>query len=387
MKHQSNRVAKTLAVTAVVAAFAGGASAQSAELNYSVGFGPASLFSQSAEAYAQYVAQISDGAVSIQVFPLALVSLPEMGPGIRDGLTDIGFMAAPYYPAEFAHTNFLADNSVLQLLDEPSGREGAAFAGAISEFILTQCPECLEEYRQQNHVYMGHISTSPYISLCKPEIGEPSDVPGRRFRTGSAAYQRMAEHFGGVALQMPASDAYEALNQGVLDCVWLAASDLTNVRLIEIVENVTLRFPGNVFGGTVAGNINRDSWARLNEMQREALLRGTAFLSAHMTWSYYQGEAENLDMAREQGIAIHEPSEEMVEAIREFVRADLEVLNDTYSRNFGLTRGPEMIDEFRETLLRWTDLVTGVESIEDLAALYWDEIYSKVDPATHGIAN
>lgn len=382
----TRRAATALAAVAA-AAMASAATAQTAELNYSVGFGPASLFSQSAEAYAEYVGRISDGAVSVRVFPLSLVSLPEMGPGIRDGLTDIGFMAAPYYPAEFAHTNFLADNSVLLLLDEPSGREGAAFAGAISEFIMTQCPECLEEYRRQNHVYMGHISTSPYYSLCKPEVATLADVPGKRFRTGSAAYQRMAEHFGGVAVQMPASDAYEALNQGVLDCVWLAASDLTNVRLIEIVENVTLRFPGNVYGGTVAGNINRDTWARLNEAQREALLRGTAFLSAHMTWSYYLGEAENLEMAREQGIAILEPDAEMIEAIRSFVRGDLEVINDLYSRNFGLTRGAEMTEAFHATLRRWNELVAEVETIEDLADLCWTEVYSKVDPDTHGVAN
>lgn len=387
MTYRITRSAAALAALLGATGLATGAAAQNAQLNYSVGFGPASLFSLSAEAYAEYVGEISDGAVTIRVFPLSLVSLPEMKQGIRDGLTDIGFMAAPYYPAEFAHTNFLADNSVLQLLDEPTGREGAAYAGAITEFILTQCPECLEEYRAQNHVYLGHISTSPYYSLCGPEVATLDDVPGKRFRTGSAAYQRMAENFGGVAVQMPASDAYEALNQGVLDCVWLAASDLTNVRLIEIVRNVTLRFPGNVYGGTVAGNINRDTWAGLNEAQREALMRGNAFLAAHMTWSYYLGEAENLEMAREQGIAIHEPDDAMIEAIRDFVRADLEVLNDIYSTNFGVSRGPEITEAFHETLRRWTDLVTEVETIEDLAAIYWDEIWSQVDPATHGVEN
>ena len=323
--------------------------------------------------------------LTIRVFPLSLVSLPEMGPGIRDGLTDIGFMAAPYYPAEFAHTNFLAENSLLQVLAEPTGQEGAAFAGAISEYIITNCPECQTEYKAQNHVYMGHISTSPYISLCKPEIATLADVKGKRFRTGSSSYQRLAENFGGVAVQMPASDAYEALNQGVLDCVWLAASDLTNVRLIEIVNSITTRFPGNVFGGTVAGNINRDTWARLTVPQRETLLRGTAYLSAHMTWSYYTGEAENLKMAKDKGIKIIEPDNEMIEAVRSYIRDDLNVVNKLYADNYKVTRGEEISSEFAKTLERWSKLVENVDSIEGLAEIYWNEIYSKVDPETYGV--
>jgi TRAP-type transport system periplasmic protein len=385
--HHGTRSAGALIALAAAAGIVTAAGAQTAQLNYSVGFGPASLFAKSAEAYAEYVGQISDDAVSIQVFPLGLVSLPEMKQGIRDGLTDVGFMAAPYYPAEFAHTNFLADNAILQLLEEPTGREGAAFAGAISEFILTQCPECLEEYRAQNHVYMGHISTSPYISLCGPEVVTLADVQGKRFRTGGSGFQRMAENFGGVAVQMPSPEAYEALNQGVLDCVWLAASDLSNLRLIEIVRNVTMRFPGFVFGGTVAGNINRDSWAGLTPEQREAMMRGTAFLKAHMTWSYYVLEEQDLEAARAQGATIHEPDDEMIEGIREFVRADLGRLNEIYTGNFGLARGEEMTEAFYEVLRRWTDLVAEVETIEDLAAIYWDEIWSQVDPASHGITN
>jgi len=123
----------------------------------------------------------------------------------------------------------------------------------MTDYIMNGCPECLDEYEAQNHVYMGHMSTSPYLSLCKDvTIDSLEDVQGVRFRSGSSSYQRMAENFGGVAVQLAASEAYEAMNQGILDCAWLAASDLTSLRLIEIVDSVTVQFPGTVYGGSQA---------------------------------------------------------------------------------------------------------------------------------------
>jgi len=97
---KTRRMGGLAAACAGLALAAGPAAAE--ELNYSVGFGPNSLFAQSADAYAEYMNEISGGELTIRVFPLSLVSLAEMGPGIRDGLTDLGFMAGPYYPAEFA---------------------------------------------------------------------------------------------------------------------------------------------------------------------------------------------------------------------------------------------------------------------------------------------
>jgi TRAP-type C4-dicarboxylate transport system substrate-binding protein len=356
------------------------------ELNYSVGFGPNSLFALSADAYAEYMNEISDGELTIRVFPLSLVSLAEMGPGIRDGLTDIGFMAGPYYPAEFAHSNYLAENSLRQLLSEPTGREGAAYAGAMTDYIMNGCPECLDEYEAQNHVYMGHMSTSPYLSLCNDvTIDSLEDVQGVRFRSGSSSYQRMAENFGGVAVQLAASEAYEAMNQGILDCAWLAASDLTSLRLIEIVDSVTVRFPGTVYGGSQASNVNRTVWAGLSPEQRELLLRGAAYINAHMTWSYYELQAENLNMAREQGIQVIEPDADMMSAVQDYVREDVQLVGQIYADNYGITRTDEIVNEFVEVLDRWNGLVAGVESVDDLAEIYWNEIFSKVDPETYGV--
>lgn len=357
------------------------------ELNYSVGLGPGSTVTQNVTEYAEKVAKWSDGDLTIRVFPLSLVQLPEMGPGIRDGLTDLGFMAAPYYPSEFAHTNFLAEQTMaLHMLDVPAGKEGWAFAGAMSEFILQDCEDCLEEYRAQNHTYLGHMGTSPYVMICGSEpITSAADLQGKRLRTGSAVYDRFAAHFQATAIKIPASESYEAMSQGVLDCVLASAGDLTNYRLMEVAKSVTVGAPGNVYGGTVAGNMNRPKWQSLTEEQRKTLLRATAWLAARMTWSYRDLQTVDLASAEEKGISVVEIDDAFKEEVRDFVAADQELVADLFSTNYQIEDAQQMQERFRPYLKRWAGLVADIETSDELADLYWSEIYSKLDPAVYAM--
>lgn len=361
------------------------ATPEAKELNYSLGLGPGSAVAIAADVYAEKVAELSEGDLSIRVFPLSLVSLPEMGPGIRDGLTDIGYMAAPYYPAEFATANFLAEQSMaLNLRGSPENSD-LAYAGAMTEYILTKCPECLEEFKAQNHVYMGHIASSKYYLLCNTEVATLDALQGKRLRAGGASFQRFAEHFGAVGVQMPANEAYEGLSQGVLDCAMLSAPELTNFRLMEVVDAITLGVPGNVFGGTVAGNINRDTWQGLSEAERKVLIKAGAMLAAHITWNYHAADAENLAEAREQGKSVLQPADDLVEAVKAFVQEDQAVVADLYQTNFDVSRADEMQEEFSTVLDKWLELTKDVDSAEALTSLYYGEIYAKLDPSTYGM--
>ena len=374
-----------MAATAIAGLICVPAARAEQTLNYSLGLGPGSAVDLAAQDYARAVKEASGGDLKIKVFPLELVSLPEMGPGIRDGLTDIGYMAAPYYPAEFAHSNFLAELSLMQSTMEQTGDEDLAFAGAITEYILNDCPECLAEFEEQNHVYMGHIASSPYSLLCTGEVKSVDDLAGKRLRAGGAGYKRFAEHFDAVGVQMAASEAYEALSQGVLDCAILSVPELTNFRLMEVVDSVTLGIPGNVYGGTVAGNINRDVWHGLSDDERALLLRQGADLAAGITWNYHSANARDIAAAKEQGKSVVEPDAALMDEFRNFVQEDQVLVAQLYADNYGVDNAKQMQDEFRGVLERWRGLVQDVDTADELGELYWNEVFSKLDPATYAM--
>jgi TRAP-type C4-dicarboxylate transport system substrate-binding protein len=362
------------------------APAAAVDLNFSVGLGPQTFIATAVTAYAERVREESGGDINIRVFPLELVSLPEMGPGIRAGLTDIGYAALSYYPTEFAHTNFLGEQSMALKMMGAGIRDELAFAGAISEFIMTQCPECLDEFKQQEHVYMGSMSTAPYALLCNSaQIRQPADLKGKRLRAGAASNVRFAEYFGAVGLQLPANEVYEALSQGVLDCAIYSIPELTNLRLMEVVRSITLGVPGNVIGTTVAGNFNRTVWNSLTNEQRQILLRNTAYLAADMTWPYVELSDRDIAASRDLGSTIIEAGPELDGAMREFATADLNYVAELYASNYGVKRSAEIQQAFRPVLDRWVKLVENIDSAKALGDVYWNELYSKIDPAAYGV--
>ena len=111
----------------------------------------------------------------------------------------------------------------------------------------------------------------------------------------------------------------------------------------------------------------------------------TAVSSADITWAYAQASLDNLETARErEDITVHAPSEGLVEANRNFIRADLEQIASAYQERYGIADGEEMLEDFRPIIEKWANMVDDIDSPEALAELYWDEVYSKVDVDKHG---
>src|SRR5699024_7895011 len=97
-----------------------------------------------------------------KVYELSLLSLGEMSSGISHGLTDIGYILTPYFPAEYPHINMASEVSMLLALQDSShGKEGMAYAAAMAEFVLLNCPECNEEFTRQGQVYTSGGASGP----------------------------------------------------------------------------------------------------------------------------------------------------------------------------------------------------------------------------------
>jgi hypothetical protein len=163
----------------------------------------------------------------------------------------------------------------------------------------------------------------------------------------------------------------------------LSAPELTNYNLYEVVTDITLDVPGGAFAGVASANVNADRWRAISTEDRAALLWGGSHMTASSTWNFYMEDAEAIQRSRDLGIKIHEADEELNAAVKEFSRLDLQSLADRYKSELNVTRAPEIATEFPAILERWYGLVADIESKEQLQALYWDEVISKVDPATY----
>lgn len=381
MKTQSKSL--TLALTTGLTLVAAPLAAQS--LNFAYGYPQSSAVGLAVDDYAAAVSERSDGAIDVTGFAMSLLSLPETSPGVRDGLADVGFVLPPYYPAEYSTNLFLHElNQLINLIDDPEGKAPLAYTGAMMEYTLFNCPECLDEYAAQNQVFTGGGVTPLYNLLCNDvEITEASQLEGMRLRAGGAGFVRFAEHFGAQGVRLPVNEAYEALDQGILDCAMLSAPELTNYNLHEVVTDITLGVPGGAFAGVASANVNKDAWNGMSPEMREVMLWGGSVMTAATTWNFYTDDLSAIEHARENGINIVEPSEDLVAAMQDFNRQDLETVSNLFSETYGVERSAEIAEEFRPILERWYGLVADVDSQEALQTLLWDEVVSKVDPATY----
>jgi TRAP-type mannitol/chloroaromatic compound transport system substrate-binding protein len=125
-----------------------GSMAAAEQIRYAVGAPPTAPQINSIEKYAAAIEDHTDGELDLKIYALSLLSFAEMSDGIRDGMADAGWVLTPYHSREYPHTNFVSESSMMlePFSGESSGKEGWAFGGALTEYILTDCPKCLEEF-------------------------------------------------------------------------------------------------------------------------------------------------------------------------------------------------------------------------------------------------
>ena len=169
----------------------------------------------------------------------------------------------------------------------------------------------------------------------------------------------------------------------MLDCTASNPAELVNFSFIDVVKHVYIGLPGGQF--TVPTMMNRDRWQGLSEESRQALMKANADLGAEMTWVYLEEARSGLSQSEERGIEVTDANENLISMNQEFIEKDLSSVVDIYAERFDLANGADASAKVRELLTRWTELTSGVESAEQLATIYWDEIYSKIDVSSYGM--
>ncbi|MGQ2909585.1 MAG: C4-dicarboxylate TRAP transporter substrate-binding protein [Aliihoeflea sp.] len=368
----------------VVASLSG--AAQARELSFAIGHPPVSNLVKSAEEAAKQFNEETGGEMTIKVYPLSLLSMAETSGGLREGLADIGTVMTPYFPNEFPHTNLIVESSmVLQTLGaDVADVQAGAFAGAVSEFVMTKCPECVEEFAEQNQVFTGGAGTPPYVLNCTKPIVSAEDLKGARLRIGGANWARWSEAVGASPITMSGNEMLEALSQGVLDCIILSTPDIYNFGMGGAVTHITKGAPGGAYFASVS-NINMDTWNELTAEQRTAFLRAMAKAAALGSYNYQNGAAEVEAKAADDGVVIQDAEPAVVEATKAFAAADEQFLINDFATRHGVERGEEMIGEFKELLDKWIGLMREAEGAEAYEKLFWDEIYAKIDVNSYGM--
>ncbi len=295
---------------ACMAAFAGPLAAQDTHsFSMATSWGGGPLMEIGAQAFADKVAEMSSGRITVEVFPAGT-----LGPGlkvsetVKNGVADMG------------HTWIGYDWGI-----DPTAVLFGGFAGSFdTEKMLHWIYrdgglELQAEWRKEKFDLVSmplFIRTAEAFLHSRKEVRTLDDLNGLKLRT-AGAWLEISKSMGAAPVTMPGGDVYPALERGAIDATeWGTLYENISPGFHRITKYVII--PG-VHQPTAPFElvINQDAWDALSEADQQ-LIRDAAFLVTMSSWlTIGQEDAKALAFFREQGNEIIELEPEVQYAARE----------------------------------------------------------------------
>jgi TRAP-type C4-dicarboxylate transport system substrate-binding protein len=251
-KTRSMTILFTFAISVAFVLSAGPAIAQSIELKFAQPFSPKhTMQTKVFEPWAEKISKMTNGKVKVTFFPGgALGKTPDHYDLAEKGIADIIYVLQDYTPGRFPMT------SVFEL---PFMVPSATKTSTAMWKVYEKFPEFQKEYGRVKPLALfchpgGHFNT-----LEKP-IRKIDDLKGLKFRTASPHVTKALKIFGAVPVNMPITEAYTALERGVVDGTVLPWEGNFIFKLAELLKYGT---EADFYTMTMMVVMNKRKWNSL----------------------------------------------------------------------------------------------------------------------------
>lgn len=208
-------------------------------------------------------------------------------------------------------------------------------AGKHPEFSATLMPALVK-----NHEHAKRLSESPFMDEIKKIIEEagivvladgwlaggfaskkncilePDDIKGQTTRAAGPMFERMLAGAGASLASMPSSEIYTAMQTGVLDAANTSSESFTSYRLYEQVKCVTAPGEHAIWFMYEPILMSKRSFDRLDDEQKEALLRAAEKAEAYGYEQAAEADTEMVEAYKKAGVEVVTMTEEQAEAWR-----------------------------------------------------------------------
>lgn len=249
--------------------------------------------------WAEEVKAASNGALTVRIFPA--MQLGGTPPGlidqIRNNIANVGWSVAGYNAAQFPRTMML---ELPGLTESPNHLTRMAYA-LYDPYLQPDFKDVLPLVFWSNDSLILMTRDKPIRTL--------DDMKGMKIRVASAGQTELIKALGGVAVSMPVTQMYTALERGVVDGVMLGASGIFDFKLDEVARYFTTNAPLGRSPFYIA--MNRKAYEGLTPEEKKIIDKTT-------------GEALGLKA----GMAYEKHGEKAIEQLRKSDKHEVIVLVD-----------------------------------------------------------
>lgn len=292
--------------------------------------------------------------------------------GVRDRLVDAALVIPVFHRKELSAHNLLFDMQVF-------GTDTVAVTGALIETLMRECPQCLEQYRNQNALFLGAYSITQFRMFCRRPINSLAEVAGKKVRATGGSI-RWVTAMGGVPISLPPTDAVPAFQSGSLDCVLASYSWLNSFGYMDLTSWI-VDFPMGNPRGIAFMAINRDTWRSFTSAQRKVMVDHMPLAVARSTIvGHIEDDEKALKQARERGITIFKGGEDFARRMTAYRDEERKSIA-TSMKDLGVREPEALMNKFLDLYGVWEKLSAEMkDDVGKFAAALSERVYSKLAP-------
>lgn len=189
-------------------------------------------------------------------------SIRETPDAISAGVGAMGDIALPYFMDKF-----VLNNAAGYFVPQPlSAIELAESMERWHEIY----PQFDNEFAKYKLKAIAWRPLEAYGLLCTKPVRNLADLKGKRIRSYGTAYPALIEALGATPVSVTTTEAYQALERGILDCTPTGLSYAHGFKYDEVAKYYTALPLGSSYGQVIAMNL--DAYNSLDEVTREILV-------------------------------------------------------------------------------------------------------------------
>lgn len=233
------------------------APAATVELTYSIFFPATHRHCVLATEWAKEIEKRTNGAVKINMFPGGtLTPADQCYDGVVKGISDVGMSVVSYVKGRFP---------LSEVIDLPLGyRTGTQATKLGNAYFAKFKPKEFDDVK-----IMYFHAHGPGIVNTKKPVEKLEDLKGLKLRcTGTSA--KVASALGATPVAMPQTEAYDALQKGVVDGVLSPIETLKGWKFAEVTKATTQNF-GSSYSLLFFVAMNKKKWESLPKDVQETI--------------------------------------------------------------------------------------------------------------------
>jgi TRAP-type C4-dicarboxylate transport system substrate-binding protein len=259
------------------------------------------------EPWARAIEKETNGELKFDVMSSSLGPPPQYFDLLLDGAIDVGYGVSGHNPGRFTLT---------QIMDLPF-MSADPWSGSAASWLT------YEKYGARYNEHKGAklvgiwVHSEPYLWMRGEPVKTVAELAGKKVRVGGNVTGRIVSMLGGTPVQLPPTEAQQAMARGVADGITFPGESIAFFKIDPVIKGGT-RFPGGLYTDTFWLAFNQKTWDGLSDAQKKAIEKHSGLgiaLRAGFAWT--NGDRLGLKALEERGVPIHTFSNEELASAKE----------------------------------------------------------------------